>query len=128
MKRKHLFLRGWIRQCFTEIYINSQSKIIIAYISLKKLKFESFPGIILSLAFINNLTNGQVYYPCHNPFSATVSLSLFASLLSAHPFPFHIKDMSAEENISLNKHFSTNVVVLIYTGSYMKLPPLATTL
>jgi hypothetical protein len=36
--------------------------------------------------------------------------------------------MSAEEKVSLNKRFSTNVVVLIYTGSYMKLPPLATTL
>ncbi len=72
---------------------------------------------ILSLTIINNLTNSQIYYSCHNPFSATVSLS--ASLLSAHSFLFHIKDMSAKEKVSSNKCLSTNVV-LIYTFRYTK--------
>ncbi len=73
--------------------------------------------IIRSQALINNLTNGQVYDPRDNPFSATlclsVSLSLFlsASLLSAHPFPFHIKDVPAQEKVSVDKHISTNVVL-----------------
>jgi hypothetical protein len=67
------------------------------------------PWIIISLTLINNLTNSQVYYPHHNPFSAMICLSpsyslcLSTSLLSAHPFPFHIKDMSVQEKVSLNK-------------------------
>ncbi len=36
--------------------------------------------IILSLALVNNLTNSQLYYPCHNPFSATASLCLSVCL------------------------------------------------
>jgi len=44
----------------------------------------------------------------------SVSLSLFlsASLLSAHPFPFHIKDVSAQEKVPVNKHISTTVVLI----------------
>ncbi len=83
------------------------------------------PWIILSLALINNLTNGQVYYLRHNPFSAMVHLSfslcLSTNLLTAHPFLFHIKRRVLSWKLSLNKHFKTNVVVLIYTGSYTKL-------
>jgi hypothetical protein len=28
LKHKHLFLRGWSRECFIEIYINNQCKIV----------------------------------------------------------------------------------------------------
>jgi hypothetical protein len=51
--------------------------------------------------------------------SPSLSLCLSASLLSPHPFPFHIKDVHAQEKGSLNKRFLMNVV-LIYTGSYTK--------
>jgi hypothetical protein len=45
--------------------------------------------------------------------SVFLSLSLFlsASLLSAHPFPFHIKDVSAQEKVPVNKHITTTLVL-----------------
>jgi len=57
----------------------------------------------------------------------SISLCLSASLLSAHLFLFNKKDVSAKEKVSLNKCLSMNVV-LIYTGSFIKLFPIVSSI
>jgi len=50
MKCKHLFLRGWIRECSIEVYVDNQSKIVIV-----KLLWHFQPGLIFSSTVLTSM-------------------------------------------------------------------------